>query len=98
MLPSETTVSRQALLAGTTPDDFAASFHATAKEEQRLACLLGQTGRPRTERCATTGLMAADPTPMPLASCYRAVVVIVSEVDKLMHGSELLGDANCQPA
>ena len=92
MLPSETTVSRQALLAGTTPDDFASSFHVTAKEEQRWRAFWGKHDIPDGEVCyhRVDGLRS---DAVPLASSYRAVAVIVSAVDKLMHGSELLGDA-----
>ena len=92
MLPSETTVSRQALLAGTTPDDFAASFHTTAKEEQHWRAFWGKQGVSNGEvRYHRVDGRRSDT--IPLSSVYRAVVVIVSAIDKLMHGSELLGDA-----
>lgn len=91
MLPSETTVSRQALVAGATPDDFATSFSTTAKEEQHWRAFWSKEGvsdaAVRYHR--VDGRMSDR---IPLASVYRAVVVIVSAVDKLMHGSELLGD------
>ncbi|MFN2469623.1 MAG: PglZ domain-containing protein [Gaiellaceae bacterium] len=92
MLPSETTVSRQALLAGTTPDDFASSFHTTAKEEQHWRAFWTGHGIPSGEvRYYRVDGLRSDI--VPLSSAYRAVAVIVSAVDKLMHGSELLGDA-----
>jgi hypothetical protein len=92
MLPSETTVSRQALLAGTTPDDFALSFRTTAKEEQHWRAFWSRQGLPVGE----VGYHRVDGLRsdiVPLSSAYRAVAVIVSAVDKLMHDSELLGDA-----
>ena len=92
MLPSETTVSRQALLAGTTPDDFASSFHTTAKEEQHWRAFWGGHGIPEGEvRYHRVDGLRSDK--VPLSSVHRAVAVIVSAVDKLMHDSELLGDA-----
>lgn len=92
MLPSETIVSRQALLAGTTPDDFASSFHTTAKEEQHWRAFWGRHGIPDGEvRYHRVDGRRSDI--VPLSSVYRAVAVIVSAVDKLMHGSDLLGDA-----
>jgi hypothetical protein len=92
MLPSETTVSRQALLAGTTPDDFASSFGTTAKEEQLWRAFWSRQGLPdgAVQYHRVDGRRSDT---FPLASVYRAVAVIVSAVDKLMHGSGLLGDA-----
>lgn len=92
MLPSETTVSRQALLAGTTPDDFASSFHTTVKEKQHWRDFWGGHGVPNEEvRYYRVDGRRSDI--VPLSSAYRAVAVIVSAIDMLMHGSELLGDA-----
>ncbi len=92
MLPSETTVSRQALLAGTTPDDFASSFHTTAKEKQHWHDFWSGHGVPNEEvRYYRVDGRREDI--VPLSSAYRAVAVIVSAIDMLMHGSELLGDA-----
>jgi hypothetical protein len=92
MLPSETTVSRQSLLAGTTPDDFAPSFHTTAKEEQQWRAFWGRQGiADRDVRYHRVDGLRTDI--VPLSSVHRAVAVIVSAVDKMMHRSALLGDA-----
>ena len=92
MLPSETTVSRQALIAGTTPNDFASSFATTAKEEKHWSAFWRSHGlSDGAVRYHRVDGRRSDT--VPLASMYEAVVVIISAVDKLMHGSELLGDA-----
>ena len=92
MLPTETTVSRQALLAGTTPDDFAPSFHTTAKEEQQWRAFWAREGvSDRDVRYYRVDGLRTDT--VPLSSVHRAVAVIISAVDKMMHRSALLGDA-----
>jgi hypothetical protein len=92
MLPSETTVSRQALLAGTTPDDFASSFHTTAKEEERW-CDFWRVQELSDAEMRYYRVDGHRSDLVPLSSAYRAVAIVVSAVDKLMHGSDLLGDA-----
>ncbi|MGO9884474.1 MAG: PglZ domain-containing protein [Solirubrobacteraceae bacterium] len=92
MLPTETTVSRQALLAGTTPDDFAPSFHTTAKEEQQWRAFWAREGvSDRDVRYYRVDGLRTDT--VPLSPVHRAVAVIISAVDKMMHRSALLGDA-----
>jgi hypothetical protein len=92
MLPTETTVSRQALLAGTTPDDFASSFSTTAKEPQHWAAFWAKQGLAEAEvRYHRVDGRRTDQ--IPLASVFRAVAVVVSAVDKMMHASKLLADA-----
>src|SRR5581483_11119539 len=86
------TVSRQALLAGTTPDDFASSFHTTAKEEQRWCDFWASEGLSEGEmRYYRVDGRRSDVAP--LSPMFRAVALVISAVDRLMHGSDLLGDA-----
>ncbi|MEJ7784644.1 MAG: PglZ domain-containing protein [Solirubrobacteraceae bacterium] len=92
MLPSETTVSRQALLAGTTPDDFASSFHTTAKEEQRWRAFWAVNGV-SDEQVRYHRVDGRRADIVPLSPAYQAIAVIISAVDKFMHGSAMLGDA-----
>lgn len=91
MLPTETAISRQALIAGTTPDDFAESLRTTAKEEQRWSDFWGANGLspPESDYHRVDGVLGDS---IPLTDLTRAVAVVVSAVDKAMHGSELLGD------
>ncbi len=91
MLPSETSFSRQALLAGTTPDNFASSWNTTAKEEARWQGFWAERSIPNAEvRYHRVDGLRTDF--VPLSSFYRAVAVVISAVDKLMHDSDLLGD------
>ena len=91
ILPTETTISRQALLAGTTPDDFASSFQTTAKEEEKWRDFWRREGLSDGEiRYHRVDGLRSDL--VPLSPTHRAVAVVVSAVDKLMHGSDLLGD------
>jgi hypothetical protein len=91
MLPSETSFSRQALLSGTTPDGFASSWNSTAKEEARWQEFWAERSVPSAEvRYHRVDGLRTDF--VPLSSTHRAVAVVISAVDKLMHDSGLLGD------
>lgn len=91
MLPTETVISRQAISAGATPDTFAASFHTTAQEGRHWSRFWAQEGLSATEvrYHRVDGRLDQH---IPFGPSERAVIVIISAIDKLMHDSLLLGD------
>jgi hypothetical protein len=91
VLPTETAISRQALIAAELPDAFAASLATTAAEPNHWNNFWEGTGLARNQvRYHRVDGLREDT--VVLDAAHRAVVVIVSAVDKLMHGSRLLDD------
>jgi hypothetical protein len=90
MVPTLTTVSRQAIAAGETPSNFPESLAVTSKERQRWsAAWKGSATSPAWLRIDGRGI--GDLDGIPFASS-DAIGLVISATDELMHGAELLGD------
>ncbi len=92
MCPTLTSVSRQAALSGTLPFDFAESLWSTSKEAGRWRAFWVNQGLPAAEigYHLTRGETVAN---VPTLGTVTVAVVVVLAVDDIMHGSELLADA-----
>lgn len=86
MLPTLTEVSRQAIAAGSLPNDFSESLGTTSKEPQRWA-----DGNSEAAWARLTGTDLAEIDSVPFEK--RLLGVVVTTTDKLLH-SALLGDAS----
>lgn len=90
MVPTYTTVSRQAIFAGDLPAAFPESLWTTQPERRRwVAFWEGEDVRGATYH-RVRGLFPYDRIEF---GASRAVGVVVNAVDDLMHSSELMGDA-----
>ena len=90
MIPTLTTVSRQAIAAGAIPRSFAESLTETKKEPQRWsAAWKGNAKSPSWLRIDGRGVGDLDGIPFERSD---AIGLVVSATDELMHGAELLGD------
>lgn len=90
MIPTLTTISRQAIFAGCLPVEFADSINTTSAEPRRWMQFWKDCGV--HERDITyTKLVGATSAEHPMLS-GRVVAVVVNAVDEIMHGSEVLGD------
>lgn len=90
MIPTLTTVSRQAIFAGALPIDFADTITTTAAEPRRWQSFWSEHGIPARE-VAYTRTLGSDPSDVPeLAG--RTIAVVVNAVDELLHAAEVLGD------
>lgn len=92
MCPTLTSVSRQAIFAGSWPADFADSLWTTAREEPRWFSFWKEAGLAASDVAwlSTHGRDASDVPRLPPA---RAVGLVVVAVDDLLHGSDVNGDA-----
>jgi hypothetical protein len=92
MCPTLTSVSRQALLAGAVPIAFADSLWTTNHEETLWRQFWSERGLTGADvgYWRTLGATAAD---VPAIGENAVAAVVVLAVDELMHGSEVLGDA-----
>lgn len=91
LLPTETAISRQSLVSGEMPDEFKESLTTTRREERRWRNFWHAEG----VKDADVRYYRVDGRPeddVALSPMSRAVVVIVSAVDKLMHSTHLLDD------
>jgi hypothetical protein len=90
MIPTLTTVSRQAIAAGETPSNFPESLAVTSKERQRWSTAWkGSATSPAWLRIDGRGIGDLDGIPFARSD---AIGLVVSATDELMHGAELLGD------
>ncbi|MCA1789167.1 MAG: BREX-3 system phosphatase PglZ [Thioalkalivibrio sp.] len=90
MIPTLTSVSRQAILAGSLPIDFADTLTSTHAERRRWTAFW--TDRGLNERDATyIKTLGARPSDVP-ALAGRAAAIVVGAVDKILHGADVLGD------
>ncbi len=92
MCPTLTSVSRQAVFAGAVPLAFANSLWTTSREEARWRAFWGNEGLSGREvgYHRTAGATAAN---LPVLSGEAVAGVVLLAVDELMHGSDVLGDA-----
>jgi hypothetical protein len=90
MIPTLTSVSRQAIFAGALPLDFADTVTTTRFEDRRWSAFW--TGHGLREQDVTyVKTLGSDPGHVP-ALGGRAAAVVVNAVDDLLHGAEVLGD------
>jgi hypothetical protein len=97
MIPTLTTVSRQALFAGQVPDAFSATVDTTRHERQHWEKLWADEGLAgaeiRYQRIDGNG-----PADVPRFGSERAFGLVVSAIDRALHGSAVLGDAQVASA
>ena len=90
MIPTLTSVSRQAIFAGELPRDFAEHIRTTRAEERRWRRFWTDQGVPDRDIFYTKTLGDdADSTPAPHG---RVAAVVVNAVDDMLHGADVLGD------
>lgn len=90
MIPTLTTVSRQAILAGTLPVDFNDTLHTTSAEPRRWNAFWVDHGLDQRD-VAYHKTLGATPDDVP-ALAGTAIAVVVNAVDEILHGAEVLGD------
>lgn len=92
MLPTLTSISRQAIFAGVVPAGFEASLLTTQREPTRWVAAWGEEGVPATSvgYLRTDGRDASD---VPALGNERALGVVVTATDRILHGADVLGDA-----
>ncbi len=90
MLPTYTTVSRQAIFAGALPVTFGDSLWTTHRERGKWEAFWAEQG---VADVAYHRLIGRLPYDVLEFGESRVVGVVLNAVDDLMHGSELLGDA-----
>jgi hypothetical protein len=97
MIPTLTSISRQALFAGTLPDGYTETLFTTRREPQRWASVWSAEGIPesaiRYER-----IDGRDATQVPRFGDERVFGLVVSAVDQMLHGSDVLADAQVASA
>lgn len=90
MIPTLTSVSRQAIFAGELPRYFAEHISTTRAEERRWRQFWKDRGlADREVFYAKTLGGESDPIPEPHG---RAAAVVINAVDDILHGAEVLGD------
>ena len=90
MIPTLTSVSRQAIFAGELPRDFADSIRTTSAEEKLWRRFWAEHGVADRDISYTKTLGGdADRIPEPAG---RVAGVVVNAVDDILHGAEVLGD------
>lgn len=97
MIPTLTSISRQAILAGSRPFDFADSLRTTSKEGRRWTDAWTREGVPakQVHYEKTSGSTRRS---TPTFADHRVVAVVVTAVDEILHGSKVLGDAQVTQA
>lgn len=90
MIPTLTTVSRQAILAGRLPADFTDTIATTSAEPRRWQAFWADHGLdPRDVTYAKT--LGATPDDVPNIS-GTAAAIVVNAIDEILHGADVLGD------
>jgi PglZ domain len=97
MVPTLTSISRQALFAGQVPDAFASTLHTTRHEPQQWETLWADEGVPKSE-VRYDRIDGHDACQVPHFGDERAFGLVVSAIDRLLHGSAVLGDAQVASA
>lgn len=92
MLPTITTVSRQAIFAGMQPTRFADTVDRTQPEERRWRAFWAGEGLTEAEIGWQRLDGADDRERLALTSSQRVVGVAVNAIDDIMHGSDVNGD------
>lgn len=97
MIPTLTSISRQAIFAGTLPFNFAESLRKTSKEEARWRTAWAAEGMNVTgvRYIKTAGGVGSQ---VPALGNEQVLGMVVSAVDEILHGSDLLGDAQVTQA
>jgi len=90
MIPTLTTVSRQAILAGALPVDFNDTLHTTSAEPRRWTAFWVDHGLDQHD-VSYHKTLGANPDDVP-ALTGTAIAVVVNAVDEILHGAEVLGD------
>ncbi|MGH9071977.1 MAG: PglZ domain-containing protein, partial [Acidimicrobiales bacterium] len=93
MIPTWTTVSRQAIFAGELPLAFADTLWTTVAEERRWHAFWASQGLAGVSAVGYHRVDGHFPQDRIEFGSERAVGVVVNAVDDFMHGSELLGDS-----
>ena len=90
MIPTLTSVSRQAIFAGELPREFAEHIRTTRAEERRWRRFWADQGVADRDISYTKTLGDdADSIPVPHG---RVAAVVVNAVDDILHGADVLGD------
>jgi hypothetical protein len=90
VIPTLTTVSRQAIFAGSLPVDFEDTLDSTRAEERRWKSFWAANGvKPNDVSYAK--VLGATRTDVPEIT-GRVAAVVVNAVDEILHGAEVLGD------
>ncbi len=92
MCPTLTSVSRQAIFAGTLPANFRGSLWTTAKERDHWFRFWDAEGVTRSD-VAWMRVRGSDASEVPPLPQRSVVGVIVGAVDELLHASDVNGDA-----
>lgn len=97
MIPTLTSISRQAIFAGARPHDFADSIRTTSKEARRWsdAWIREGVAAKRVSYVKTSGSTRKHVPPL---GDNLVVGVVVTAVDEILHGSDVLGDAQVTQA
>ena len=97
MIPTLTSISRQAILAGSRPFEFSESIRTTSKEGHRWTEAWIREGVPRNQVHyeKTSGSTRRN---TPSLGGHRVVAVVVTAVDEILHGSKVIGDAQVSQA
>ena len=90
MIPTLTSVSRQAIFAGELPRDFAAHIRTTRAEERRWRRFWADQGV-NDRDISYTKTLGDDANSIP-APHGRVAAVVVNAVDDILHGADVLGD------
>ena len=90
MIPTLTSVSRQAIFAGELPRDFAEHIRTTRAEERRWRRFWADQGVADRD-ISYTKRLGDDADSIPELH-GRVVAVVVNAVDDIMHGADVLGD------
>lgn len=91
MVPTLTSVSRQAVLSGALPSDFADTIGTTSAEPRRWTAFWREHELPAGE-VGYTKLVGRDAAEVPRLT-RRVEAVVVTALDQLLHGADVLGDA-----
>ena len=90
MIPTLTSVSRQAIFAGVLPRDFAATLRTTNAEERLWRRFWKARGLPDRE-ISYTKTLGHDAEQLPPVQ-GRVAAVVVNAVDDILHGADVLAD------
>ena len=90
MIPTLTSVSRQAIFAGALPRDFAEHIRTTSAEERRWRRFWTEQGVADRD-ISYTKTLGDDAGPIPELH-GRVAAVVVNAVDDILHGADVLGD------
>jgi hypothetical protein len=90
MIPTLTGVSRQAILAGALPVDFPDTLTSTRLEDRRWRAFWTEHGL-REQDVTYSKTLGSDASNVPTLG-GRVAAVVVTAVDELLHGAEVLAD------